>query len=348
MKPEPLRLPKTSLPKVRSLQVVTGNACVRMPLPARKLAAPDAREKATPAAAVEPAPKVAGRPPALKRGFRDGCVPTDFFSKRYRLLKKEGQGDAVVFKAWDGELEMPVALKFIPSQCVRNQETLAQLKQEATIALRLTHENIVRLHTVDFKSERPFMVMEYVAGGTLRDVLKRKGRLSVASMLAMARSCVEALAYAHERGVLHRDIKPENIMLTPEGVLKLVDFGTAAIIESAPGSYIEGTPGYMAPEQVTLSPLDARADVFGLSAVLWELLTGWPAFSERKDLNRMYEKPPEHDEVIPGEVAAVLRKGMALAPAGRWSTILEFGDALMKSVPLSEADLEAGRTAVLG
>ncbi len=275
-------------------------------------------------------------------------MPNEFFSTRYRLLAKVGRGEEVVFKAWDRELEMDVALKFIPPQSLRNKETLAQLKHEATIALRLTHENIVRLHTVDFKNARPFIVMEYVAGGTLRDILIRKRRLSVASMLAVALPCVKAMAYAHERGVLHRDIKPENLMMTPEGVLKIVDFGTASIMESGPGNYVEGTPGYMAPEQVEIRNVDGRADVFGLSVVLWELLTGRPAFPDRRDLHHMYDKAPAADAALPGEVAAVLRKGMVYEPDARWATITEFGDALQRAAAVSRADLEAGLAAMLG
>jgi serine/threonine-protein kinase len=253
-----------------------------------------------------------------------------------------------VFRAWDRELDVEVALKFLPPKGLRNSQALAQMKHEAVTALKLTHENIVRLHTVDFRNTSPFIVMEYVAGGTLRDILTRKdGGLDLASAAAIARACVGALSYAHNRGVLHRDIKPENIMLTLEGVIKIVDFGTATVIEADPGCYIEGTPGYMAPEQVEGGVIDARADVFGLSVVLWEALTGRPAFPKHHDLSHMYDKEPTAGGRLPGKIASVLRRGMARDPGARWPTIQEFSEAFQRASSLSDAEIEAGRLALL-
>lgn len=255
-------------------------------------------------------------------------MPFRFFSKRYQLRKLIPGGQAPVYKAWDRELGMDVVLKFLPPRLLRRKKAVADLKREAAVVMRMTHENIVRLFNVDMENAKPFIVMEYINGETLRMILQRVGVVSLGSMVGIARAMVNALAYAHERSVLHRDIKLENIMVTSDRVLKVLDFGSAMAVESLAELYIEGTPGYMAPEQVDGGIVDGRADVFGLGSVLWELVTGRPAFPDRKDLLHMYDKGPEGGgEIAPG-VKAVLLKAMAKNSSDRWETIVKFGDAL--------------------
>lgn len=265
---------------------------------------------------------------AVVKEVSEKTMPFRFFSKRYQLRKLIPGGQAPVYKAWDRELEMDVVLKFLPPHFLRRKKAAADLKREAAVVMRMAHENIVRLFNVDIENAKPFIVMEYIDGETLRMILQRVGAVSLGSMVGIARATVNALAYAHERSVLHRDIKLENIMVTSDRVLKVLDFGSAMAVQSLPGDYIEGTPGYMAPEQVDGGVVDGRADVFGLGSVLWELVTGRPAFPDRKDLFHMYDRAPEGGGDIPPGVKAVLLKAMAKHSSDRWATIGEFGNVL--------------------
>jgi serine/threonine-protein kinase len=227
---------------------------------------------------------------------------------------------------------MDVALKFLPPAMNRDPVAVAELKREAVLAMRLSHKNIVRLHNIERENNRLFIVMEYVAGETLREVLQRMGPLSMASVAAIARACAVALDYAHGQHILHRDIKPENLMVDRDGQLKIVDFGIAVRVQSAPGVTVEGTPGYMSPEQLRHETPDARADVFSLGAVLCELLTGKRVFPDRGDLKRLFEFPPAGLADVPPPVRDVLARALDLDRERRWSSVREFYAALEQAL----------------
>lgn len=283
----------------------------------------------------------AGKANAVKESGQDlgATVLAGFFSTRYKLVKRIPGGKAVVFKAHDRELGMDVALKFLPRSLLRQSERIEEVKREAGIAMRLTHEGIVRLYTMEMKNAYPFLVMEYVEGETLREILDKFGALSPASVLGIIRECMVALEYAHAHGVLHRDLKPENVMITSSGHLKILDFGAATTVGSRLSDYIEGTPGYMAPEQVTGGSCDTRADVFALGSVLWELLAGVAAFPRRGDLAHMYDEPPAGGEGLEVAVRAVLEKAMSVVVRHRWSSVREFGEALIMAIEAEEENL---------
>lgn len=321
-------IPKDRQQAVNPLKVVAGNGKFRLPpVPVTPPGAKEGGNGKDTDGANGSGGGEAKRGVALKR------VPFHFYSKRYLLRRQITGGQAMVYLAWDRELEMHVALKFLPEHLLRSKMSVADLKREASVAMRLTHENIVRLHNVDLENAKPFIVMEYVDGETLSAILRRVKAVSMRSLLGVGQSAVAALAYAHARRVLHRDVKPGNIMIDGDGVLKILDLGSAVgMMESKSGQYIEGTPGYMAPEQVEGVKVDGRADIFGLGAVLWELATGRPAFPDRRDYNHMYDRVPESGGAIPPGVEAVLLKAMARDPAGRWSTMEEFGAALTAAV----------------
>ena len=150
-----------------------------------------------------------------------------------------------ICRAFDTMLKMDVAIKMLKPEIAQDRESLAQLKTEASVAMKLSHENIVRLHNIETEQGRIFIVMEYVEGQTLRTISQQMGPLSLPAVLDIAHACCEALTYAHSRGVLHRDIKPENLMIDSAFGLKLLDFGIA--IKLARGQdkseYLEGSPG---------------------------------------------------------------------------------------------------------
>lgn len=282
---------------------------------------PRLRPKTPPMAA--PAPNVQRR------------IPGVFFSRRYKPEKVIGQGGrGAVYKAWDNVLGIYVALKFLPEGLALKPAAVAEIRHEAVITMRLAHENIVRLHNIEMTGERIFLVMEYVDGENLRQILDRMGPLAPASVLAIVRACAGALAYAHGVGIIHRDLKPENIMINQESVLKIVDFGTAMMVR-APGddTYLEGTPGYMSPEQIRGgTPADARTDVFALGAVTAELLTGRRTFVYDGDLQHLAAAKPEGLEGLSPAVREVLLKALAPAHDDRWPSAVEFHKALARAI----------------
>ena len=260
-----------------------------------------------------------------------------FYSARYKPLDLVGRGvRGPVYRARDTVLDMEVAMKFLPDSVARNPESVRLFKHEASMALGLSHENIVRLHNLEVEHGRIFLVMEFVQGRNFRQIVQELGRLSLKTVLSIAASCASALEYAHRKGVLHRDLKPENLMLNQENVLKIVDFGTAMpiAIETAGTSaeYVEGTPGYMSPEEARGEPLDRRTDIFSLGAALAEMLTGSPVFPVGEPIARIAQMDPAPMRETPPEVEQVFRRAMARNRAERWSRAGDFYEALLLAI----------------
>jgi serine/threonine-protein kinase len=254
-----------------------------------------------------------------------------FSSTRYEIIKVIHEGGfGTVFKAMDKMLKMDVAIKLLKHSSSQNQEALEQIKAEAAVTMKLSHEHIVRLHNIESEKGQLFIVMEYVDGQTLREIIEQMGALSLHTVLDITHSCVRALMYAHEQGVLHRDIKPENIMINQQMSLKLLDFGLAIKMSHGQDAsdYIEGSPGYLSPEQLHGLPLDVRTDVFSLAAVVCELLTGQRAFPETARLKHMYDQDPVGIESLPAEVAQVIQWGLSRDMNARYNTPSEFYAAL--------------------
>lgn len=266
-------------------------------------------------------------------------LPGWFYSHRYKLVQSIGQGGrGAVYKAFDKVLGMHVAVKFLPEGVAQDAAAVEEIRREAVLTMRLSHENIVRLHTVEMIGNRMFLVMEYVEGENLRQILARLGPLDPVSVLDIVRSSARALAYAHSIGIIHRDLKPENLMINKDSILKIVDFGTAMMVH-APGKggeYLEGSPGYMSPEQILGGmPLDQRTDVFSLGAVAAELMTGKRAFPFKgslDDLSPLVTAEPQGLDRLAPEVAAVLAKAMAGDREQRWPTAVVFYQALSKVI----------------
>lgn len=204
---------------------------------------------------------------------------------RYEIRGIVGRGGmGVVYHARDIELNEDVAVKTIRSDLITDDQARADdLKSEIRLARRISHRNVVRTHDLGEAGGTFFVTMEYVRGITVRELLKTRGRLGVASTLALARQFAEALQVAHAAGVIHRDVKPENALVDSEGILKVMDFGIARLAETTgtqtQAGVVIGTPMYMAPEQLIGEAIDARADLYALGVVMYECLTGYPPFS---------------------------------------------------------------------
>lgn len=291
-----------------------------------------------------PAPKVPPSPPpppaAPPAAASSVARPVAgvVYSRRYKVEQVIGQGGrGTVYKAWDNVLGIHVALKFLPPGVALKPKAVEEIRREAVVTMRLAHENIVRLHNIEMTGHRLFLVMEYVDGENLRQILDRMGPLAPASVVAIARSCASALAYAHRIGVIHRDFKPENVMIDKDSMLKIVDLGTAVMVRSPEkDQYMEGTPGYMSPEQIRGGDtVDARTDVYAFGAVMAELLTGKRAFVYDGDLDHLLDARPRGLESLPPDVRAVLIKAMEPDREARWASALEFCEALAHALQVA-------------
>lgn len=190
----------------------------------------------------------------------------------YRLLRDAGQGGmGVVFLAEDTRLGRTVALKAIPSEWTHDPARRERLRHEARAAAALSHPGVAVIYALEEIDGQLYLSSEFVRGNSLREEL-RHGPVPVSALLRTAQDLADALAAAHDRGIVHRDLKPENIMRTPDGRVKIIDFGIAGFgdHDDAAG----GTPAYMAPEQLTGGPVDVRADQYAFGILLHELATG--------------------------------------------------------------------------
>ena len=247
-------------------------------------------------------------------------------------------GMGVVYKAWDTRLERWVALKALSPSVLAHAEARERLRREAVVAARLSHESVATVYALEKEREELFIVSEFVAGETLRSRLSR-GRLSLGEALGIALAVGRGLSAAHDLGIVHRDLKPENVMLTPEGHVKVVDFGIATM-EAAGAQLtrtgiIPGTPGYMAPEQLKGHRADARADVFALGVVIYEMIAGRHPFGPTGSwsvIAAVQERdPPPLASTrgdVPDALEALVMRCLAKAPEARYASAGELVEAL--------------------
>lgn len=254
-----------------------------------------------------------------------------FASSRYKLVEVVGEGGmGTVYKAKDLLLNMPVAVKVLSSGLTRDKRAVATLKEEARIAMQLSHRHIVRLHNLQKAVRNYFLVMEYVDGRNIRDVLDMYTTLPLDTVRQIVQVCADALSYAHRHGVLHKDLKPANLLLSRDGVLKIIDFGVACLIHAQEQtSHVLGTPVYMSPEQLRGETLDPRTDVYSLGIITYQLLTGKPPFPENtRDPDLLCVGPADLPGLAP-DVKRVLWKAIAADREQRWDSVEAFGRALM-------------------
>src|SRR5256714_2323660 len=199
-------------------------------------------------------------------------------SGRYRLDAQIGTGGmSTVYKAFDTVLERPVAIKLMHREIASHSDQLERFRREARAVAQLNHPHIVTVIDAGEDESTPYIVFEYVEGETLRERIRRCGRLAIPEAIAYAIEISRALGAAHERGIVHRDIKPQNVLIDPEGSAKVTDFGIARSLDeeglTADGRVL-GTTDYVSPEQALGHPVTGQSDVYSLGIVLWEMLTG--------------------------------------------------------------------------
>ena len=260
-----------------------------------------------------------------------------WLSARYRIEAEINRGgSAKVYLATDNLLNMPVAIKILNVRFNRDRAAVESLKREARLAMGLSHSHIVRLHNLQRASSLYFLVMEFVEGQTVEEVLKDRGPQPLQTVARVVAVCADAIAYAHRHGVLHNDLKPGNLMVGRDGVLKIIDFGIASLLgERSKGRWIEGTPPYMSPEQMRGESLDGRTDVYALAVIACEMLAGRPPFPDDFEKAMQLKATPPRMTALPAPIAGVLEKAMAPDRTERWESVDAFSAAFAQAVAQS-------------
>lgn len=270
---------------------------------------------------------------------------------KYKIDSEIGRGGmSIVYKGRHELMDRPVAIKMLQAQLVEDQTSIKRFQQEAKAASCLTHPNVITVYDFGVSpTGQPYLVMDYLQGESLIDVIKRDNHIAVNRTLNIFIQACDALQHAHQKGVIHRDLKSSNVMLTEfEGkhdVVKVVDFGIAKLMPSSgkqsqnltQTGEIFGSPIYMSPEQCLGQVLDARSDIYSMGAMLYEALTGEPPLMGDTVVNTMQmhvsTNPPQFDEIrpdlhIPIQLQRVCMKALEKRPECRYNSMDEFKEAL--------------------
>lgn len=258
---------------------------------------------------------------------------------KYRIIEKLGGGGmGAVYRAEHLALARDVAVKVLHPHLVSDKEHLARFQREARTAFSLKHPNIITLHDFGVDGEYPYLVMEFINGKTLKQLLRTGGEFPLERVQSVTRQVLSALSVAHRRGVVHRDLKPDNIMISVDadgheeahvldfGIAKVISGGTEADLVQTQAGIVFGSPQYLAPEQVLEKPLDARTDLYALGSILYEVITGQKTFPSSTGMasifQRVNEDPPPLTEIrsVRKELNRFVMKLLSRNPDDRYSS----------------------------
>jgi serine/threonine protein kinase len=264
----------------------------------------------------------------------DELARGSLFAGRYEIIEELGHGGmGKVYKVFDKETNSKVALKLIKPEVAADKNTIGRFRNELKVARDITHKNICRMYDLGRDADSYFITMEYVSGEDLRGLIRRTKRLDVGTAISIAKQVCEGLAEAHRLGIVHRDLKPSNIMIDRAGDAKIMDFGIARSLRikatTGPGVVI-GTPEYMSPEQVDGKEADQRADLYSLSIILYEMVTGTVPFEGEspfaiglKHKSEPPENPKKLNPHIPDDLSRLVLKGLEKDKEERYQTAAE-------------------------
>ncbi|MFO7682949.1 MAG: protein kinase [Chloroflexota bacterium] len=273
---------------------------------------------------------------------------------RYRLLERIGSGGmAAVFRAQDLKLGRFVAIKMLHESLTSDEGFLRRFQKEAHAAANLTHPNIVTVHDIGQDGHRHYIVMEFIDGQTLKQLIREQTRnntlLPISRTLDLAIQTCNGLGYAHRADLVHCDMKPQNILVTRDDRVKVADFGIARAISEASqnlgDSQVWGTPQYFSPEQAAGEAPTPASDVYGIGVILFEMLTGQLPFSADTPtalaLKHLQERPPSTIEInpaVPRQLDQIVQKLLSKEPAARYRTAGQLGRVLQTYRDRSLAD----------
>jgi serine/threonine-protein kinase len=269
--------------------------------------------------------------------------------ERYEIGGVLGRGGmAEVHRGRDLRLGREVAVKVLRHDLARDPSFQVRFRREAQASASLNHPAIVAVY--DTGEDRtttgatPYIVMEYVEGETLRDVIRREGHLPSERAMTLAADICGALDFSHRNGIVHRDVKPGNVMITPQGTVKVMDFGIARAVSDSAATMtstaaVIGTAQYLSPEQARGESVDARSDVYSMGCLLYELVTGAPPFSGDSPVAVAYQHvredprlPSSINPEVPAELDAILLKAMSKNPANRYQSAAEMRNDLLRAL----------------
>jgi serine/threonine protein kinase len=264
--------------------------------------------------------------------------PPEFLG-HYRIEGELGRGGmGVVYLGRDSRLQRQVAIKVLPQSIASDAKALARFEQEARILATLDHPNIATIYSLEQDKNVSFITLQLIPGETLAARLS-KGPLTLEDAVDIGMQTASALEAAHEKGVIHRDLKPANIQVTPEGAVRILDFGLAQVLRSDslledPPEPVTGTLGYMSPEQLKAFPPDVRADIWSFGCILYECVTGRKAFDGSgvsEVFRAILSSNPDMNE-LPEGIRELVERCLRKDPSERWPAFSEVTEALEKAV----------------